>query len=109
MNKKEKTLIQIPFFYTFDDIYIVKNNSGIMIDSIKLYSLKKYNNNDGYYIDCKVDFDIKVRDDVKVIIPLKKKEKYMLFCNRIILGYKIEVKAEDYPSNIGNIDFCFKF
>lgn len=87
MNKTE--LILLPKIRTFDDLYIIKDNEdALLVNSIKVYALKQEDS--GYTIDENIDFDIKFRDNVCIVYPLKRAVKYCIKYECCVEGYKIE-------------------
>lgn len=92
MEKQENVLVTVPYQYVFKDNLILNTKNDIILNSMKLYTLK------GGCIVKNINFDICVSGDKMVLRPLEKSNEYVLFCQRVMNTSVIKIKATEYFS-----------
>lgn len=92
MEKQENVLVTVYYQEHFEDILIVDNEKDIILNSIKIYTLKEG------CLDKNVNFDICVSGDKMVLRPLEKSNEYVLFCQRVMSASVIKIEATEYFS-----------
>ncbi len=107
MVVKENELMIIPWTASFEEKFIIENNMNFLLNNISIYGCVK-SDSLGKVIDKKVNFDIRIINDKKVIYPLSDYESYFLNGERLIRTSVVEIKASDYVKNVeqnGNFTF----
>lgn len=86
----------------FENNFILNDKQDIILNSIKVYKLKKD------IPDKEIDYDIKVYDGKQVICPLCNSKKYLIFYKRCAKRKVLKIEAKDYYKRVekdGNFTF----
>lgn len=94
MKKQENVLVEVYYQEHFKDIIIIDNEKNILLNSIKVYTLKEN------CIDKEVNFNICVSGNKMVLHPLEKSDEYVLLCQRVINATIIKIKATEYFNKV---------
>lgn len=94
MEKQENVLVEVWYQKHFEDIFIFDNEKNIILNSIKVYTLKEGR------IDKTVNFDICVSGNKMVLRPLEKSSAYVLFCNRVMSASVVKIEANEYFNKV---------
>ena len=100
MDKRGKQLFEIICTFCFENTYEITDDDTLLVDSIKIY--------DVYNLDEEIDFEISSVDGKKTIYPISNKKYFYLMAKKIVEGYKLEIKKDDYLSSTddrGNYSF----
>lgn len=99
MKIKEKELLKIPYVSKFKYQYELKEDINLILNSIKIYSLKNNETIDNEILDFKIYYDEIGR---KFIVPISfyPCDYFYLQAERIALCKKIEINANEYVDAI---------
>lgn len=103
MNVK-RVLTKIIYYSKPFNNLLELNINGLILDSIKVYSLKNY------AIENEVDFFIRKKNENIIIYPFSNADCFIIAVERIVNANKITIEAKDYIDVInenGNITFTF--
>lgn len=108
MTVKENELTIIPYTAAFEEKFIIEDNINLLLDEISIYGCVE-SDSLGKVLDKKVNFDIRVINDKKVIYPIADYETYLLNAERLEKATIVKIKASDIiDKTVGhNEDFIF--
>ena len=96
MSESKTTYIIYPYLEEFKDIFIIKDEEKIFINSVKVYGIKSQDE----IQFTKIDFDIKKRNDELSIHPLEHFDSYLFIAEKFVEGISvIEINADKFPLN----------
>lgn len=101
MEEQKTTYIIYPYLEEFKDVFIIKDEEKIFLNSVKVYGIKSQDEMQF----TKIDFDIKKRNDELSIHPLEYFDSYLFIAEKFVEGIKIEINADEVPLNGNNGDF----
>ena len=97
MEEQKTTYIIYPYLEEFKDVFVIKNDVKIFLNSVKVYGFQSQNKMQF----TKIDFDIKKRDNELSIHPLEHFDSYLFIAEKFVEGIKvIETNADKFPSNL---------
>lgn len=92
---------------SFEEKFIIEDDMNLLLNNISIYGCV-IDNSLGKIISKKVNFDIRVINDKKVIYPLDDYKSYFLNGERLVKATCVEIKASDYIDKVEhNGDFIF--
>lgn len=94
MEKQDNVLVEVWYQEHFEDIFIFDNEKNIILNSIKVYTLKEG------CLDKAVNFDICVSGDKMLLRPLEKSSAYVLLCHRVMNASVIKIDATEYFNKV---------
>lgn len=96
-NVRTKTsYIIYPYFEEFKDVFIIKDDIKIFLNSARVYGIQSQEEMQF----TKIDFDIKKRNDELSIHPLEYFDSYLFIAEKFVDGVKIiEINADEVPLN----------
>ena len=109
MLYKKNEFLTVPFITMFEKSFQLKENTNLLLDSIKVYGCKS----DGC-IDKMIGYDLWVEfNGKKHIVPIDSEQytKYAIFAERYVKATVIQINANDYIDKIehdGNYTFIFE-
>lgn len=99
---KENELMTVPYTASFEEKFIIEDDMNFLLNNISIYGCVNDNSFN------KVNFDIRVINDKKVIYPLDDYKSYFLYGKRLVKATRVEIKASDYIDKVEhNGDFIF--
>lgn len=98
----------ISWMASFEEKFIIEDDINLLLNRISIYGCVN-DNSLGKIVSKKVNFDIRVINDKKVIYPLADYEYYFLNGERLVRATAVEIKASDIvDKTVGhNGDFTF--
>lgn len=101
---------KISYAARFEEILVIENIPGIILDSIKIYGLKNTLQL-GNVITQETDFYIRTINGKMAIYPVIPGDSYYFIATRVVNATKVTTKASDYVGKTvsdGNYNFAMK-
>lgn len=96
MSEQKTSYIIYPYFEEFKDVFIIKDDIKIFLNSARVYGIQLQEEMQF----TKIDFDIKKRNDELSIHPLEYFDSYLFIAEKFVDGVKIiEINADEVPLN----------
>lgn len=92
MEKQDNVLVKVYHQEQFEDMLILDNKKDIILNSIKIYTLKDK------CLEKNINFDICVSGNKMVLRPLEQSSGYVMFCQRVINASVIKIESIEYFS-----------